>query len=73
MNGYITDTRRHPRFRYADDVPRSVQTGVIVLTNLWPNAISASLAQTLLDAVIDDWDEMPSVRSSVKHEISDIG
>ena len=27
------------------------------------------LAQTLLDAVIEDWDEMPSVSVEVKHEV----
>ncbi len=48
---------------------RPYQTGVIVLTNLWPNAVSVSLAQTLLDAVIDDWDEMPEVSNGVKHEV----
>ena len=54
---------------------RPFQTGVIVLTNLWPNAVSVSLAQNLLDAVIDDWDEMPPVPKSPEHEmpVSDEG
>ena len=59
IHGFGTQTMFHAPF----------QTGVIVLTNLWPNAISASLAQTLLDAVIDDWDEMPPVSAGVTHEI----
>ena len=50
------------------------QTGVIVLTNLWPNAVSVSLAQTLLDAVIEDWDEMPPIPKGASHEapVSDV-
>ena len=59
IHGFGTQTMFHAPF----------QTGVIVLTNLWPNAISASLAQTLLDAVIDDWDEMPAAPTDVTHEI----
>ena len=59
IHGFGTQTMFHAPF----------QTGVIVLTNLWPNAISVSLAQTLLDAVIEDRDEMPSLPSSVTHEI----
>ena len=45
------------------------QTGVIVLTNLWPNSVSVKLAQTLLDAVMDDWDEMPSISAETKHKV----
>ncbi len=59
IHGFGTQTMFHAPF----------QTGVIVLTNLWPNAISVSLAQTLLDAVIEDWDDMPPVPTSVRHEI----
>ncbi len=58
IHGFGTQTMFHAPY----------QTGVIVLTNLWPNAISVSLAQTLLDAVIDDWDEMPAVSPPVQHE-----
>ena len=39
------------------------QTGVIVLTNLWPNSITAHLSSLLLKAALDldaDWDEQPS-------------
>ena len=59
IHGFGTQTMFHAPY----------QTGVIVLTNLWPNAVSVYLAQTLLDAAIDDWDEMPSVPESVTHEI----
>ena len=59
IHGFGTQTMFHAPY----------QTGVIVLTNLWPNAISVMLAQTLLDAVIEDWDEMPSVSVEVKHEV----
>ena len=59
IHGFGTQTMFHAPY----------QTGVIVLTNLWPNAISVSLAQTLLDAVIDDWDEMPPIPTDVTHEI----
>ncbi len=59
IHGFGTQTMFHAPY----------QTGVIVLTNLWPNAISVSLAQTLLDAVIEDWDEMPPISAEVKHEI----
>ena len=51
IHGFGTQTMFHAPY----------QTGAIVLTNLWPNAVSASLAETLLDAVIDDWDEMPPI------------
>ena len=59
IHGFGTQTMFHAPY----------QTGIIVLTNLWPNAVSASLAQNLLDAVIDDWDEMPPVSTEVTHEI----
>ena len=59
IHGFGTQTMFHAPF----------QTGVIVLTNLWPNPISVSLAQTLLDAVIEDWDEMPTVSPTVEHDI----
>ncbi len=59
IHGFGTQTMFHAPF----------QTGVIVLTNLWPNPISVSLAQTLLDAVIEDWDEMPTVPPTVEHDI----
>ncbi len=59
IHGFGTQTMFHGPF----------QTGVIVLTNLWPNPVSVSLAQNLLDAVIEDWDEMPSVSTEVKHEV----
>lgn len=59
IHGFGTQTMFHAPF----------QTGVVVLTNLWPNAISVSLAHKLLDAVIEDWDEMPPVSTSIKHEI----
>ena len=59
IHGFGTQTMFHAPF----------QTGVIVLTNLWPNAVSVSLAQNLLDAVIDDWDEMPPGSTEVKHEV----
>ena len=59
IHGFGTQTMFHAPF----------QTGVIVLTNLWPNPVSVSLAQNLLDAVIDDWDEMPPVSTETKHEI----
>ncbi len=58
IHGFGTQTMFHAPF----------QTGVIVLTSLWPNPVSVSLAQTLLDAVIDDWDEMPSATAEVQHE-----
>ncbi len=58
IHGFGTQTMFHAPY----------QTGVIVLTNLWPNAVSVVLAQTLLDAVIDDWDEMPTVSDEVEHE-----
>jgi CubicO group peptidase (beta-lactamase class C family) len=58
IHGFGTQTMFHVPY----------QTGIIVLTNLWPNAISVSLAQTLLDAVIDDWDEMPAVSTEVWHD-----
>lgn len=59
IHGFGTQTMFHGPY----------QTGVIVLTNLWPNPVSVSLAQTLLDAVIDDWDEMPPVTAEVRHEV----
>ena len=59
IHGFGTQTMFHAPY----------QTGVIVLTNLWPNSISVMLAQTLLDAVIEDWDEMPPVSTEVRHEI----
>ena len=55
IHGFGTQTMFHAPY----------QTGVIVLTNLWPNAVVVSLAQTLLDAVIDDWDEMPEISSEI--------
>ena len=58
IHGFGTQTMFHAPY----------QTGAIVLTSLWPNAVSVSLAQTLLDAVIDDWDAMPSVSTKIKHE-----
>ena len=60
IHGFGTQTMFHAPF----------QTGVIVLTNLWPNAVSVYLAQTLLDAVIDDWDEMPEVSREAEHTVS---
>ena len=59
IHGFGTQTMFHGPY----------QTGVIVFTNLWPNPVSVSLAQTLLDAVIDDWDEMPPVAAEVGHEV----
>lgn len=59
IHGFGTQTMFHAPY----------QTGVIVLTNLWPNAVSVSLAQTLLDAVIEDWDEMPKDSTAAEHEI----
>ena len=59
IHGFGTQTMFHAPY----------QTGVIVLTNLWPNAVSVALAQTLLDALIDDWDEMPSVETPTGHEV----
>ena len=58
IHGFGTQTMFHAPF----------QTGVIVLTNLWPNPISAYLATTMLDAVIQDWDEMPPVSMEPHHE-----
>ena len=58
IHGFGTQTMFHAPF----------QTGVIVLTNLWPNAVSVSLAQNLLDAVIDDLDEMPQIASPPRHK-----
>ncbi len=58
IHGFGTQTMFHAPY----------QTGAIVLTNLWPNAVSASLAETLLDAVIDDWDEMPPITAPARHE-----
>ena len=59
IHGFGTQTMFHAPY----------QTGVIVLTNLWPNAVSVSLAQTLLDAVIEDWEEMPKVATVAEHEV----
>ena len=59
IHGFGTQTMFHAPF----------QTGAIVLTSLWPNPVSVSLAQNLLDAVIDDWDEMPPVSAEHRHEI----
>ncbi len=59
IHGFGTQTMFHAPY----------QTGVIVLTNLWPNAVSVSLAQTLLDAVIEDWDDMPKVATAAAHEV----
>lgn len=59
IHGFGTQTMFHAPF----------QTGAIVLTSLWPNPVSVSLAQTLLDAVIDDLDEMPSAAAAAQHEI----
>ncbi len=58
IHGFGTQTMFHAPY----------QTGVIVLTNLWPNAVSVSLAQTLLDAVIEDWNEMPKIATAAAHE-----
>ena len=58
IHGFGTQTMFHAPY----------QTAAIVLTNLWPNAVSASLAQTLLDAVIEDWDEMPKIAAPLGHE-----
>ncbi len=57
IHGFGTQTMFHAPY----------QTAAIVLTNLWPNAVSASLAQTLLDAVIEDWDEMPEIEMPASH------
>lgn len=59
IHGFGTQTMFHAPY----------QTGAIVLTSLWPNPGSVSLAQNLIDAVIDDWDEMPPVSAEVEHEI----
>ncbi len=63
IHGFGTSTLFHAPF----------QTGAIVLTNLWPNSVSAALATTMLDAVILDFDEMPPIPVAGEGEIPEVG